>query len=201
MSLAILSLLTSDAFLSAREGPFKRIRPVPAPAMAAAPDGPPRKPQSRFTLTVEGWGETEKDAEHDALKKAQNEIRAYLVEQNHPLQWRPSLEYIHDHLVKQSPPLPDKDFGEPVNTLHGICLRIEISPKDWQEMLRQDRLMRADARMMLLAKLLVGVVAFLGAVAGYLRLEEMTKGYYTAWLRLAAIGFVTAVAAGIWLIS
>ena len=32
-------------------------------------------------------------------------------------------------------------------------------------------------------------------------LEEMTKGYYTAWLRLAAVGFVTVVGAGIWWVS
>ena len=169
--------------------------------MAAVPNGLPRKLQSPFSLTVENWGETERDAEHNALRKAQGEICAYLTEQNHPLQWPPSLDYINDHLVKNSKRLPDKDFGEPLNTLRGVALSIEIGPKDWQDMLRQDRLMRAKSRMLLLGKLLVGVVAFLGAVAGYLRLEEMTKGYYTAWLRLAAIGFVTAVGAGIWLIS
>jgi hypothetical protein len=198
MSLVLVSLLTSEAVLSAREGPFRRLHPAPPPSPAARL---PRQLQNPFSLTVQNWGETEKDAEHNALQKAQDEIRAYLAEQNHPLQWRPSLDYINEHLVKNTRSLPDKDFGDPLGTLRGVALSIEISPKDWQDMLRQDRLLRAESRMLLLAKLLVGVVAFLGAVAGYLRLEEMTKGYYTAWLRLAAIGFVTAVGAGIWLIS
>ena len=85
--------------------------------------------------------------------------------------------------------------------LQGIILRIGISSKDWQSLLREDRQVRSESRMLLLTKFLVGIVALLGAVAGYLRLEEMTKGYYTAWLRLAAIGFVSAVGAGIWWIS
>jgi hypothetical protein len=34
-------------------------------------------------------------------------------------------------------------------------------------------------------------------VVGYFRLEEATKGYYTAWLRLAAVGLVAAAVAGL----
>ena len=85
--------------------------------------------------------------------------------------------------------------------MQGVRLQIGITARDWQLMFQEDRQMRSESRMLVLAKMLAGFVAFLGAVAGYLRLEEMTKGYYTAWLRLAAIGFVTAVGVGIWWIS
>jgi len=43
--------------------------------------------------------------------------------------------------------------------------------------------------------MLVSVVVLLGAVSGYYRLEEATKGYYTAWLRLGLIGVACAVGA------
>ena len=55
--------------------------------------------------------------------------------------------------------------------------------------------------MILLGKFLAGFVAFLVAVAGYFRLEEATKGYYTTWLRVGVLGFIAVVGAGIWLIS
>ena len=80
-------------------------------------------------------------------------------------------------------------------------MRIELTPDQWRFMLREDRRLRSVSRMALSGKVLVGFVAFFGAVAGYLRLEELTKGYYTAWLRLAAISFVSAVAAGVWWVS
>jgi hypothetical protein len=201
MTLVILSLLISGALLSARAEPLKRIRSARAPAPRRLPEAPPRGVDRNYSLDVEGRGLTEKDAEQNALKGAQDEVRVFLAEQNHSFEWRPSLDYINNHLVKKSDPLPPEDFGDPLGTLQGVVLHLEIGSKDWQDMLRQDRLARADSRMLLLAKLLVGLVALLGAVAGYLRLEEMTKGYYTAWLRFTAIAFVTAVGAGIWLIS
>jgi hypothetical protein len=197
----IVSLLAGEAVLSARADPFKKLRSAVAPVRTRVPDGPPRPVERSFAFSVKGWGQTQKEAEQDALRHSQDELRAYLAELNHVLEWRPSLDYIDNRLVKDREPLRAKNFGDPLGTLQGMELRIEINPKDWQDMLRHDRLARADSRMQLLAKLLVGLVAFLGTVAGYLRLEEMTKGYYTAWLRLAAIGFVTAVGAGIWLIS
>ena len=36
-----------------------------------------------------------------------------------------------------------------------------------------------------------------GAVAGFLRLDELTQGYYTGWLRLAAAGLAGAVVVGL----
>jgi hypothetical protein len=63
---------------------------------------------------------------------------------------------------------------------------------------RQDR---AAGRQGLLARVLAGLVALLAAVACYLRLEDATKGYYTTLLRVAAVGFVALVGAGIWLLT
>jgi hypothetical protein len=93
-----------------------------------------------------------------------------------------------------------KDFDNQVGLMHRVALRIEVTPQDRREIEREDvkyqaglRQVRAHERQALLAKALAGVVAVLAAVAGYLRLEDATKGYYTAILRLCAVAFVTAV--------
>jgi hypothetical protein len=200
-NLVILMLLVSATGGYCGDYPAKRFRLVPGRVMAAQVVDPQPGAQGKNpSLAVTGWGETHEDAEFNALKKAQDSLMVYFAEQNHPLQWRPKLDYINSHLVKSRPRQAAQDLGDGLKAL-GVKLEMEISASDWQYMLAEDRRVRADSRMLLLAKLLAGLVASLGAVAGYLRLEEMTKGYYTAWLRFAAVSFVSAVGVGIWWIS
>jgi hypothetical protein len=56
-------------------------------------------------------------------------------------------------------------------------------------------------RQLLLARLLAAAVAVLLVITGYLRLEHATRGYYTTLLRLAAVGIVAVVSAGLWLLA
>jgi len=50
-----------------------------------------------------------------------------------------------------------------------------------------------EKRMVFLVKFLAGIVALLLTVCGYIRLDEWSKGYYTKWLRLVAIGCIATV--------
>lgn len=201
-SLVILWLLASGAWVHADGRLFKKVGgPLFSPAAPQRAHPQPKEPDPLVTLIVEGWGETPEDAKQMALERARREILAYFAQQHQPLEWRPPLAYIQRHLIKDSDPLQGDNLEEPVRQWSGLRLWVEITPDKKQAILQQDRGVRSESRMLLLGKLLVGVVALLGAVAGYLRLEEMTKGYYTAWLRLSAIGFVSAVGAGIWWIS
>jgi hypothetical protein len=201
-SLVILALLVSGTWGYGMGRPTRKARWMPSAPVAARQlaVAQPRVLEKNPSWPCEGWGQTREDAEENALKRAQERIIAYLVANNHRLGWAPNLDYIKKNMVKESEP-ESKDFGDGVGELQGMKLVIEISPKDWQYIVREDRRVRSEFRMLVLAKGLAGLVAVLGAVAGYLRLEELTKGYYTAWLRLAAIGFVSAVSAGIWWIS
>jgi hypothetical protein len=200
--LVIVGLLVSATRGYSGENLPKKFRFVPGRIVAAQAAKPqPAAPDKNPSLAVTGWGQTHEDAELNALKRAQDSLIVYFAEQNHPLQWRPKLDYINNNLVKNRDPQPVQDLGDGVGEVQGVTLKMEISAKDWQYMLGEDRRLRAESRMLLLAKVLAGLVASLGAVAGYLRLEEMTKGYYTAWLRFAALSFVSAVGAGIWWIS
>jgi hypothetical protein len=42
------------------------------------------------------------------------------------------------------------------------------------------------------------LVLILAAVAGYIRADEWTRGYYTGRLRVLAVGAVAAGAAAVW---
>jgi hypothetical protein len=203
-SFGILALLAGSACDHRADGHFPRkVRSLlVATARAQGVHVPARPGDLILSFPVKGWANTREDAEQRALENARTELPVHLAERDLALDWRPSTNYIKDNLVKEGPEyLQPEDFQEPVGRAQGVRLLIGITAKDWQQMLREDRQMRSESRMLVLAKLLLGFVAFLGAVAGYLRLEEMTKGYYTAWLRLATIGFVTAVGAGIWWFS
>jgi len=101
-----------------------------------------------------------------------------------------------------------RHFDEKLGDLRQAALRIEVSQfarneieeqeRHYQVKQRQDR---ASLRQGVLVRILGGMVALLAAVACYLRLEDATKGYYTTLLRLAAVGFVALVGAGIWLLT
>ena len=47
---------------------------------------------------------------------------------------------------------------------------------------------------------LAALVALLAVGAGYFRLEELTRGYYTGVLRLLLLGSAGAIGAGLWLV-
>jgi len=201
-SLVILWLLASGPWVHA-DGRFpKKVgRPVVSPAGPQRANPQPGEPETPTIQAVEGWGETPADAEQMALEHARRKILDTFAQQHQPLEWRPNLDYIKHNLIKDRLILHADNLEEPVRQWSGVRLGIEITPDKWQSILQQDRGVRSESRMLLLGKMLVGVVAILGTVAGYLRLEEMTKGYYTAWLRLTGIGFVSVVGAGIWWIS
>lgn len=152
--------------------------------------------------TVEGaWMNNKADAVEDALLQAQLKVVGYLRGQNPPVEWTPSLSYIQTHLVKTQPWKEEsKDFDQ-IGRMYRVQLDVEVTQSELTTMVQVGREFRIQQRMFLLAKVLAGLVVLLTAVSGYLRLDEYTKGYYTSWLRLAAVGFVAAAGAGLVLIA
>jgi hypothetical protein len=197
----IVWLLASSPWVQANGRILKKvIRPGPPPPVPVQRGNVLHPPQIIFSKAVDGWGETRSDAEQMALENARRAVlECFATREDRPMEWRPTLNYINSKLITKRDTLEDSE--EPLRAWQGVRLSVEINRDRWEEMLQKDRQLRSESRMGMLGKVLAGFVAFLGAVAGYLRLEEMTKGYYTAWLRLAAIGFVSVVGAGIWWIS
>jgi hypothetical protein len=88
-----------------------------------------------------------------------------------------------------------------------VWLKVALNADTWKQIQKenqlvvdQKRLRITRARMEFLIKLLACVVALLATVCGYIRLDEWSKGYYTKWLRLAALGCIGALAAVLWLV-
>jgi hypothetical protein len=107
----------------------------------------------------------------------------------------------HNILVKQS------EFERGVaDFYYQVRLRVSVNPKALDHMRELDKPVRESMhrelvkhRQLWLGKILLGFVALLTAITGYIRLEDATKGYYTAWLRLGMVGVLCAVGAGLWL--
>jgi hypothetical protein len=151
-----------------------------------------------ITFEVESqWMKSVEDAEQDALQEAQALVTAHLHNLRPHIDWVPPLEYIQKRLVK-SRQADVKEFPEDIGPMRRERLEIELTPKALREIVRLDREQRSHERMFWLAKVLAGVVAGLAAVAGYVHLDERTKGYYTTLLRVSTASLVAAVAAALW---
>jgi hypothetical protein len=147
--------------------------------------------------TVTAWGKTPQDGNEVALETAREEVHDYLARQDPPVQWNPSRDWVDKNLVKTRHQ-EVKNHEEPLlGEGYDVTLKVEVGPKQYREILEKDREQRVQQRELLLARVLAGVVALLVAAVAYLRLDEATKGYYTLWLRLGALGLVGAVAAAL----
>src|SRR5579885_79595 len=94
----------------------------------------------------------------------------------------------------------EKKFFPDLGPMYRVRLQVEVTPDKLKAMAEQDRKYRAEQRKILvherqlgLGKFLLGALAFFGAVAGFFRLNQVTKGSYTAWLGVGAAGVVAAV--------
>ncbi len=130
------------------------------------------------------------EAKNAALDLAQQTVTDHLRKANPTLDWLPPTAYVADFMVKKKRVL-DQEFGGSVGKMYRYILdEVRLSPEVRADILRHDREIHAQARMAWLAKVLAIVVALLAGVAGYFRLDHLTKGNCTRSLRLASIGFV-----------
>jgi len=150
--------------------------------------------------TVSAHGRTQAEARQAVRDKASQRVAEYLLQRAPGLRWIPSAEELGRWVSLQEPSDPTVDNTEWGGAQYKAQLRVEVSDKNLEEILAQDQRERASARQLLSAKLLVALVALLAAVAGYFRLEEWTRGYYTGVLRVLLLLCVGAVGAGLWLI-
>lgn len=182
-SLVLLGLLLGGGCAEAGNGrPGKpRVRPA-----AETPGKPIR------TFDVTGYGETYEDAYDRALKEAQEQLTVFLAAQDPTLDWRPPLAFVRT-LVHGQPEEGTKDL-EKLGTLREVKLHLTLSAGEVRHLQEKAVEHRSAQRMLALGKVLVGLVVLFAAVAGYFRVEEATKGYYTAWLRLGVLGLMAAVA-------
>jgi hypothetical protein len=141
----------------------------------------------------------------DAVEAIRSNLIEYLQSQQPPSEWAPSSAYVRDLLSDDAnrsgrghggsrPTLKDDPLQFGVGKKYYYAGLFEVTPSLRTDLLRHDRDYRVQQRMLWLTRLLVGLVAVLAVVAVYLRMDEATKGYYTGWLRVAALGVLGGTA-------
>lgn len=176
------------------------------------------------------WMKSQQDAIDSALEAARGELAAYLRKQEPRVEYVPTIDLIRDHLLadlrledqprdgaKEVRPIErsrkqmfeeERDFQGELGIMRRVSLKATLTPDQLKRIKAEDvkyrgeqRRLVSQGRQVLLAKVLAAVVALLGVLAGYFRLEEATKGYYTTALRVGAFAVVAAVVAGLWLLA
>jgi hypothetical protein len=197
VSLAVLGLCVPSCSAQPRKA-----RGGTPQKMVAGPDHP-------WERDVTGEGDSPELADQVAVVMARKRLLDHLGAQANLVEKTVTDEFILGTLVKKKTAHSPDQEGDPIahgsftTDLHlvldgaGVRELRKLARKN-AELNRQDEVGR---RIFLLGRGLIGLVALLGGFAGYLRMEELTKGTHTTLLRVGTIGFVSAVVAGMWLIS
>ncbi len=151
---------------------------------------------------VEGWGRNQAEAEEAALRKARSLVEDFLRQRNPELSWSPSVAFVRKHLVT-GPATRRKEKDQPVGQKRELPLEcwtlpVAVTPTTEHLLAQAARAERAEGRLRLLGKVLVGVVLLLVGVVGYLKLDEWTRGSYSRWLQGGLVGLLAAAGVGLW---
>lgn len=125
----------------------------------------------------------------DALDRARDRIEKELR-----LPMKPPRDFIRKFVEKKYTPA-----AGPTDNLIGetqtVQLDLEVSGEAWLQLAQMERGMRVQDRLEGLIRLSAIATALLACIAGYIRLDEYTKGYYTGRLRLLAIAIALGATA------
>jgi hypothetical protein len=130
---------------------------------------------------------TEERAKAEAVRKLQVDVVNWLDPQV-PASWTPPARLL-DAMVLQTRIKPVvKDWG----TVYEAELTIDDSPQHRVRLVEVYNRELVQRRLVALGGTLAFILICLGAISGYIRTDEATKGYYTNRLRLLAAGAVGA---------
>jgi hypothetical protein len=143
------------------------------------------------TWAVKGYGETVEDARQRALEKARDSVEDYLEKRYPSIGWQPTVgNLLAQSVVKVDEPKPSElDQLKGYETTAHVDLRSANLVKLQAEVDQAREQAQANVlywRHLLVGRILAALVALFLIVGGYLRLEEMTRGYYTTLLRVVA---------------
>jgi hypothetical protein len=163
---------------------------VPPPPPPARPrQQPPNSVNPKETRLLTGLiSATEERAKEEARKQLEKEVTDWLELSGVPRSWKPSTQQIDAMIIETIVEPVVKDYG----TLYVAKLRLDVSPEQRTIFTESYKRQLVHRRMVLLGGTLGFVLICLGAISGYIRADEVTKGYYTNRLRLLAAGGVGA---------
>jgi hypothetical protein len=172
-------------------GLLERPQAPPPPPLASAPprQQPPISVSPKETRLLTGLiSATEERAKEEARKQLEKEVTDWLELSGVPRSWKPSTRQIDAMIIETIVEPVVKDYG----TLYVAKLRLDVSPEQRASFTESYKRQLVHRRMVLLGGTLGFILICLGAISGYIRADEVTKGYYTNRLRLLAAGGVGA---------
>ena len=100
-----------------------------------------------------------------------------------------------DGMIQEIIVIPhERDYG----TVYEATLKVNVSPAMRARLVAAYHREQVMERLAVLGAVLAFVLVLLAAVSGYIRADEVTKGYYTNRLRLAAAAGVGAAGLAIY---
>jgi hypothetical protein len=195
---------------------FYCLKPVQAVGWgsASAPPSPPRGAKALgviarlpelvplWVIDVKGVGASENAArtDSDALEKACQDLAAYLKRHYPDIDWQPTVEDLEQAKMIEVVGEPAKKTSDSGETYYVATLKVALNQQQLLALRETARQHRVQDRHHTAALALVAICVFLVVAVGYLKLEEMTRGFYTGLLRVVAVGILALAGAGIWLL-
>jgi hypothetical protein len=157
-----------------------KLRPVAVTRGAAA--------SAAFTRVVEGAISASEERAKAAARVQLRDDVAQWLEPDVPASWAPPQRLLEAMIVKTDMKETVKDYG----TIYVAELTLDTSPQRRATFVNLYTRELVARRMVTLGGALTFVLICLGAISGYIRADEATKGYYTNRLRLLAAAGVGA---------
>jgi hypothetical protein len=137
---------------------------------------------------------TEQRAKDEARRELEKQLPDWLEPLGVPRSWKPSSRQIEAMILDTTIVPEEKPYG----MVYNAKLRVDASPNRLADLARTYRRQVVNRRMAALGGALAFVLICLGAVSGYIRADEATKGYYTNRLRMLAAAGVGAAGVAIY---
>jgi hypothetical protein len=131
---------------------------------------------------------SEERARGEARAKLDHEVTTWLEASGVPRWWKPAPGLVDALVIGTTVKPVIKDYG----TLYQAKLRADFSPQRAVPFVQSYQHQLVHRRIVLMGSGLAFVLSCLAALAGYIRADEATKGYYTNRLRLLATAGVAA---------
>jgi hypothetical protein len=149
--------------------------------------------------TVEGAGADLKAAQREALKRGCDELTTYLGSLYGEIGWQPTPEYLlQTKIAHQIEQRPVELKAAPSAYL--VVMRVELTRDQLREIQNLIREQRVSERHRLTALGLAAFVALVLVLLGYLRLDELTKGYFSTALGVLALLLAAGILGGVYVL-
>jgi hypothetical protein len=118
------------------------------------------------------------------------QVSDWLAEAGLPREWKAPRELVNRMVL--GTPVVEVPENRGYGDLYRASVPVEFSLSNKTLLVREYQRQMAAHRLGLMAAVLCFVLACLAVISGYIRTDEATRGYYTAPLRVAALGAVVA---------